>query len=109
MKKRKTSSLFPETTPQKTLRRKVSKRTSPSFQTPGRRLRQVRKEMGLSQEAFAFKCEMTKSQISRLEADIYRVSADHALQMSSHLSIDWIWLLTGSRYPKPQEGNVARN
>ncbi|MBE2206503.1 MAG: helix-turn-helix transcriptional regulator [Saprospiraceae bacterium] len=53
----------------------------------GQRLRQLRKEKGLSQEALAFAADIELSQISRMERGIINTSISQVFQIAQALGV----------------------
>jgi transcriptional regulator with XRE-family HTH domain len=58
---------------------------SPLRQRLGKRIRELRKERGMSQEAFADKCGYTRAYMSRIETGTARLSIDAIEVLSAAL------------------------
>jgi len=68
--------------------------------TLGRRLRKVRKDIGLSQTEFALKLGFSANTIiSRFERDKALPTLETLLKLSELGEVDYNWLLTGKRLP----------
>ncbi len=63
-------------------------RHSEGIKSFGVRLREVRKEKGISQENLAFKADLELSQISRIERGIINTSLSQILTIAEALEID---------------------
>ncbi len=63
------------------------KRHEPGIKAFGNRLRQLRKERGLSQEDLAFAADIELSQISRIERGIINTSISQVFQIAEALGV----------------------
>lgn len=63
--------------------------------TIGARIRQLRKQHGLSGESFGALCGVTKGMVSQWESDRVVPSTDKLLELHKHLPFSFDWLLDG--------------
>jgi SOS-response transcriptional repressor LexA len=63
--------------------------------TIGQRIRQSRKEAGLTQEALAGKCGVSRAAVAQWEGDVTKPSLDHLQEAAVTLDVWLPWLTTG--------------
>jgi phage repressor protein C with HTH and peptisase S24 domain len=74
-----------------------------NMQTIGNRIKELRKELGLTQEAFGKKIYREKSIISKIENDEVELSSSMRLAICSVFGIREEWILTGEGPKKKDE------
>lgn len=65
----------------------------------GKRIRQRRQEMGLSQLELAHQCNITSGNISKMEAGLINPSAQALIKLAEALDCSIDWLLLGTEPP----------
>lgn len=77
---------------QATLNHDVLIRLYTSKMSIGARLRELRKQNGLSQERFGELCDVTKGMVSQWEANLTTPPSDRLIELRKHLlfSVDWV-------------------
>lgn len=61
----------------------------------GARLRELRKQNGLSQERFGELCNVSKGMVSQWEANLTTPPSDRLIELRKHLLFSVDWILTG--------------
>lgn len=61
----------------------------------GSRVRQIRQQMGLSQERFGEICGVTKGMVSQWESNIVTPPIDRMVELHKHFDFSYDWLING--------------
>lgn len=69
----------------------------------GDRLRQLRKDKGLTQEQVGEICDVTKSMVSQWESDESTPATDRLILLRQKIDFSIDWLLLDGPAPRPQE------
>lgn len=64
----------------------------------GKRIRQLRKQNGFTQEEFAGRLNMDRSVLSRIESGKYACTIDFLVQVSSFFDVSMDYLVFGKEY-----------
>ena len=76
-------------------------------QSIGQRIRQGRAAAGLTQEALAGKCGVSRAAVAQWEGDITRPSLDHLQQAAETLGVWLSWLTSGDDAPPSHQPQFA--